>query len=133
MKAMKSVLWSMLLLSSLAFAAGDGGKKQVDVDPVDVPEKMVVQPTPAEIHEDNTNTRSCESCHTKSDQAEPKPMNHFLTTKDCGACHFSKSWVPLKVYQHLTGRYPGALRSKPDADPQECRACHISNSEYLAR
>lgn len=129
MKTLRALVWLMLLVSGMVFAADVGSKgKQVDVPPVDVPEKMVVEPTSEEIHEDMTNTRTCGSCHTKSDlQAEPKPMNHFLTTKDCGACHFSKSWVPLRYYTHLSGRY------KPNATPEDCLSCHTSNSEYLAR
>lgn len=128
MKALKTLVWLFLLVSATAFAGDNGSKgKRVDVDPVDVPEKMVIQPTPEEIHAESM-TRTCGSCHIQGDlEAEPKPLNHFLTTKDCGACHFSKSWVPLRFYSHLTGKY------RPNATPQDCQSCHTSNSEFLAR
>lgn len=127
MKVLSALVWLMLLLSATAFAAGGSTGNRVDVDPVDVPEKMVVQPTPEEIHEESI-TRTCSSCHIQGDlEAEPKPLNHFLTTKDCGACHFNKSWVPLRFYSHLTGKY------RANATPQECKSCHTSNSEFLAR
>lgn len=126
MKAVRALIWLMLLVSATAFAA-DGDKKRVDVEPVDVPEKAVVQPTPEEIHEESI-TRTCSSCHIQGDlEAEPKPLDHFLTTKDCGACHLSKSWLPLRFYSHLTGKY------RPNSTPQECKSCHTSNSEFLAR
>ncbi len=127
MNALRFFVIMMLLASASVFAAEPSGKgdKKIDVEQVDVPETMVVQPTPEEIHEDSI-TRSCSSCHVHGDmKAEPKPMNHFLTTRECGDCHFSKSWVPLRYYRHLSGRY------KPNATPQECLSCHASNSEYL--
>ena len=128
MKALRTLVGLMLLVSVTVFAADAGPNgKRVDVDPVDVPEKAVVQPTPEEIHEESI-TRTCNSCHVQGDpEAEPKPLNHFLTTKDCGACHFSKSWVPLRFYSHLTGKY------KPNATPQDCLSCHTSNNEYLVK
>ncbi len=128
MKMLRVLLCLVLLVSATAFAAdGAKGKKQVDVPPVDVPEKAVIQPTPEEIHEESI-TRACGSCHIQGDlEAEPKPLNHFLTTKDCGACHLSKSWIPLRFYSHLTGKY------RANATPQDCQSCHTSNSEFLAR
>ncbi len=128
MKTVRAMIWLMLWLSATAFAAGDASKgRRVDVDPVDVPEKMVVQPTPEEIHQESF-TRSCGSCHIQGDlEAEPKPMDHFQTTKDCVACHFNKSWVPLRYYSHLTGKY------RPNDTPQECLSCHTTNSEFHAR
>jgi len=128
MKPLRMLVWLMLLVTATTFAANGGSKgKRVDVDPVDVPEKMVVQPTTEEIHEESI-TRACSSCHNQGDlEAEPKPLNHFLTTKDCGTCHFNKSWVPLRLYSHLSGKY------RPNSTPQDCQSCHASNSEFLAR
>lgn len=128
MKAVRFLVWLAMLVSMTTFAGESTSKgKQVDVPAVDVPEKMVVQPTPAEIHEDFPD-RSCASCHTPSNQeAESKPLNHFLTAKDCDKCHFSKSWIPLRLYSHLSARY------RPNSDPQNCSSCHMSNSEFLAR
>lgn len=119
------ILW-IVCLPGLAVAADSKGGR-VDVPEVDVPEKMVVQPTPEEIHQEFPE-RACSSCHAPNSlDAEPKPLNHFLTTRDCGACHFDKSWVPLRIYQHRTGRY------RPNATPQDCLSCHTTNSEYIAR
>jgi nitrate/TMAO reductase-like tetraheme cytochrome c subunit len=126
MKAIRAFIWVLLLVSATSFAA-DGKAKRLEVEPVDVPEKAVVQPTPEEIHQESI-TRTCVSCHFQGDlEAEPKPLNHFLTTKDCGACHFNKSWVPLRFYSHLSGRY------KPNSTPEDCLSCHKSNSEFLVR
>lgn len=127
------VLMFALMLTNMAVAA-DTQEKRIDVAPVDVPEKIVIQPTSAEIHADAEPGQTCTSCHgPNSLDAEKKPLTHFLTTKDCGTCHFNKSWVPIRHYTHLNGKYSGMLRSKPDVDPQECNSCHVSNTEFLAR
>ena len=129
MKALRILVGLMLMLSVAVFAADKAKGARVDVDPVDVPEKILVKPTSAEIHEEYTATRSCSSCHTQSSlDAEPKPANHFMTTKDCDKCHFSTSWVPLRIYSHLSGKYNRQTRN-----PQECTECHTSNNEFIAR
>lgn len=126
MRTIRKLMCLLMLVSLPVMADGTKGSA-VDVPPVDVPEQMVIQPTPAEIHEDFPD-RTCGSCHTQSNQeAEPKPLNHFLTTKDCGQCHFNKNWIPLRLYSHLTGKY------RPNATPQECLSCHTSNSEFFAK
>lgn len=114
--------------------AADAKGKRIDVAPVDVPEKIVVQPTSAEIHEDAPPGQTCTSCHGPNAlDAETKPLTHFLTTKDCGTCHFNKSWVPLRNYTHLNGKYPGMIRAKPDVDSTDCAGCHVTNTEFQAR
>lgn len=135
MKALQVLICILLMAAASNYAvAADAKGKRIDVEPVDVPEKIVVQPTPAEIHEDAPPGQTCVSCHgPNSLDAETKFLTHFLTTKDCGTCHFNKSWVPLRNYNHLNGKYPGMLRAKPDVDPQDCKSCHISNTEFLAR
>lgn len=129
--------WTCVLLLSMASIvtyAADAKDKKIDVDKVDVPEKVVIQPTSAEIHEDAEPGQTCTSCHgPNSLDAEKKPLTHFLTTKDCGTCHFNKSWVPIRNYTHMNGKYSGMLRTKPDIDPMECNSCHISNTEFQAR
>ncbi len=130
MKALRILLCIMLFASITGYAADAKVKKRVDVDTVDVPEKIVIQPTPAEIHEDAPIGQKCESCHgPNSLDAETKPLNHFLTTRDCGVCHFNKSWVPLRIYTHKSARY------KPVAggDPTDCASCHVSNNEFQAQ
>jgi len=126
------VLISLLLMltaSSVAISA-DAKGKNIDVSPVDVPEKIVVQPTSAEIHMDAPPDQTCTSCHgPNSVDAESKPLTHFLTTKDCGTCHFNKSWIPLRIYNHLSGRY----HPKPDVSPTDCAECHVTNTEFQAK
>jgi hypothetical protein len=135
MKSLKMLMCIVVLaLATHVAMAGDGKGKSVDVAPVDVPEKIVIQPTSAEIHEDAPPDQKCGSCHGPSSvDAEKKPLNHFVTTKDCGTCHFNKSWVPLRMYTHQSGRYQSVLRTKPDADIQDCASCHFSNNEFMAR
>ena len=136
MKALRILICTLMLASAANFAvAADAAKdKRIDVSPVDVPEKIVVQPTSAEIHNDAPPDQTCASCHgPNSRDAETKPLTHFLTTKDCGTCHFNKSWIPLRNFTHMSGKYPGMLRAKPDTDPLDCKSCHISNNEFLAR
>jgi len=75
MKSLRVLLCIMLLASVSSYAADAKGKKRVDVDTVDVPEKIVIQPTPAEIHEDAPIGQKCESCHGPSSlDAETKPL-----------------------------------------------------------
>lgn len=135
MKSLK--IWLSVVLFALSThvaLAADAKDKRIDVDPVDVPEKVVIQPTSAEIHQDAEPGQTCTSCHGQNSlDAEKKPLTHFLTTKDCGTCHFNKSWVPIRNYTHMNGKYSGMLRTKPDVDPQECNSCHISNTEFQAR
>lgn len=139
MKLLRFLICVLLVLttSGLAFAADSKGKR-IDVAPVDVPEKAVVQPTPEEIHADSAPGQTCNSCHGPNSQdAEKKPLNHFLTTKDCGTCHFNKSWFSLRIYTHTNGRYQAMLRNptrpNPNPDPQDCANCHFSNNEFLAK
>ncbi len=125
-------LLALAILPGLSSAA-DSKQKRIDVSPVDVPEKVVIQPTPAEIHEDAEPGQTCTSCHgANSLDAEKKPLNHFLTTKDCGTCHFNKSWVPLRNYNHMNGRYPSMQRDHSEILPQDCNECHITNTEFQA-
>jgi hypothetical protein len=127
MKTLRTLALVLLMVTFSTFAGAADTKDRVEVPAVDVPETMVVQPTSAEIHEDSRE-RTCVSCHSPNNQdAESKPLNHFLTTKDCGQCHFNKSWIPLRQYSHLSGKY------RPNSTPQECASCHTSNSEFLAR
>jgi hypothetical protein len=114
-------------MSFSALSAGTKGKDIV-VPNVDVPEQILVQPTPDIIHQEAPIDQPCSACHNPSSlEAEYKYPNHFLTTKECDKCHLNKSWVPLRVYQHLSGKY------RPNSIPQECDSCHTSNSEFLAR
>jgi hypothetical protein len=120
---------ALLVIFSTAAAADEPGKKKsdVEVDSVDVPEKILIQPTPAEIHEESFD-RACNSCHNPSNpDTEHRPLNHFLTSRECVKCHLSKSWVPLRLYSHLTPKY------KPGPSGQDCLSCHTSNSEYYAK
>ncbi len=131
MNALRILVCALMLAVMSGFVvAADGEGKRVDVDPVDVPEKVVIQPTPAEIHADAPLEQKCTSCHgPNSVDAESKPLNHFLTTRDCGVCHFNKSWVPLRIYTHMSARY----RPNPAVDPMDCLACHVTNTEFQAR
>jgi hypothetical protein len=129
MKILKLLLLIVLMVA-LPVAADEAGKskKKVDVEAVDVPEKILIQPTPEEIHQDAPPEQKCSSCHAPNNaNAESKPLNHFLTTRDCGVCHFDKSWVPLRIYNHMNGRY------HPNATPDDCQSCHISNTEFTAK
>ena len=130
MKVLRILVGLILLAAIVTFAADKPAKgARVDVDAVEVPEKILVKPTSAEIHEEYTATRTCASCHTQSSlDAEPKPTNHFMTTKDCDKCHFSTSWVPLRIYSHLSGKY-----NRQNRNPQDCTECHSSNNEFIAR
>lgn len=133
MKTLRILICTVLLAFAANVAAADAANskgKRVDVDTVDVPEKKVIQPTSEEIHMDAPPDQKCSSCHgPNSLDAEIKPLDHFLTTKDCGICHFNKSWIPLRIYTHLSARY----RPKPDVDPTDCKGCHVSNNEFQAR
>lgn len=128
-----SILMCAMFFCVASSAMGADKEKRVDVAPVDVPEKVLIQPTPAEIHEDAEPGQTCTSCHGQNSlDAEKKPLTHFLTTKDCGACHFNKSWVPLRNYTHMNGKYSGMLRDNPDISPQDCNECHTTNTEFQA-
>lgn len=131
MKTLKTAIGVILLLGVMNTAiAADPKEKRIDVGPVDVPEKVVIQPTPDEIHRDAPVDQKCSSCHgPNSLDAETKPLTHFLTTKDCGTCHFNKSWIPLRIYTHLSARY----RPNSDVDPTDCAGCHTTNTEFQAR
>lgn len=134
MKTLRA-LWCALLLAAASYhvVAADAEGKRIDIDPVDVPEKVVIQPTPAEIHMDAPPDQKCSSCHgPNSLDAEPKPLTHFLTTRDCGTCHFNKSWVPLRIYTHMNGKYSCVVRAKPDVSPDDCAGCHVGNTEFQA-
>ena len=138
MKTLRVLLCGLFLCVAAGAMAADAKEKRIDVNPVDVPEKVVIQPTPAEIHEGSEPGQACQSCHgANSLDAEKKPMNHFMTTRDCGTCHFNKSWVPIRNYTHMNGRYQAMLRDtrrpEPVTDPQDCANCHFSNNEFLAR
>ena len=120
-----------LLFSMAAGAAQDAkSDSQVDVPSVDVPEKMVVPPTSKEIHDDFPE-RSCQSCHSGIESgALQKPLNHFVTTtRDCGACHLSQTFLPLRLYRHRSPKY----KADPARPPQDCNLCHTSNSEFYAK
>ena len=100
-------------------------EKNINVPPVGVKEKFV--PTPEEIHQDVPVDQKCSSCHTPSNQdIESKSISHFMTHRECDQCHLNKSWIPLKIYRHLSGKY------RANSSPQECDSCHTSNSEYRA-
>lgn len=127
MKALRVLMVAVLLACAQAAVAEE---KRIDVDSVDVPERIVVQPTPEEIHTDAPPEQKCSSCHGPSGLgAEVKPLDHFLTTRDCGVCHFNKSWIPLRIYNHMSARY----RPRPGGDPTDCKECHVSNTEFQAR
>jgi len=123
------IFFAALLLSLSALAA-DTPKtsERVDVDVVDVPEKSLTPSTPTEIHEDAPAGRTCASCHQPADlEAQPKPLDHFQTNRDCGVCHLKQTWIPLKLYYHLSGKY------KANSTPQDCISCHTMNTEYRVK
>jgi hypothetical protein len=134
MKTVRSVLllaaMAALLFTVSAGAAQDQkSDSQVDVPPVDVPETMIVPPTSKEIHDDFPE-RSCASCHSGSEtDALQKPMNHFLTTRDCVACHLTQTFLPLRLYRHRSPKY----KPEPGQSSQDCNLCHTSNSEFFAK
>jgi hypothetical protein len=133
MNALRALICTLMLaLTVNVSVAADAAKdKRIDVPPVDVPEKTVIQPTSAEIHAEAPPEQTCSSCHgANALDAERKPLTHFLTTKDCGTCHFNKSWVPLRNYTHTNGKYSGMQRDNPDISPQDCIECHTTNIEY---
>lgn len=130
-------IYAWLLTLALCFAnpllalAGASAKADVDidVDVIEVPEEILVEPTPQEVHEENL-SRKCSSCHTPvNPEVQSKFLNHFQTSRECDTCHLSKSWLPLRLYSHLTPKY----RARAGQDSQECLSCHVSNSEYFAR
>lgn len=119
------------LLFYMTTGAADDSKNgsQVDVPSVDVPETMIVPPTSKEIHDDYPE-RSCQSCHSGSEAgALQKTLNHFLTTRDCVACHLSQTFLPLRMYLHRSPKY----KSDPARPLQDCNLCHTSNSEFYAK
>lgn len=134
MKTLRVLVCTLLLVAVSSYGvAADSKGKSINVNPVDVPEKILLNPTPEEIHADAPPDQRCDACHKQGSlDAEPKPTNHFLTTKDCGTCHFNKSWVPLRNYSHMSGKYSCLVRVKPDVSPDDCKGCHIGNIEYQA-
>jgi hypothetical protein len=123
-----NILKVLALLLALISAFSSIAAENIKAPSVDVPEKKVFQPTPEDIHQDAPPDQPCSSCHNPASlDAEYKWPSHFLTTKECDKCHLNKSWIPLRMYSHLSGKY------RPNATPQECDSCHTSNSEFLAR
>lgn len=89
----------------------------------------LVNPTPEEVHQESAHILECSTCHSQKEAdtgISIKPMNHFLTTKDCKECHFNKTWIPLRYYNHLTPKYKNSPANL------ECTACHTSNTEFRA-
>lgn len=111
----------ILMNATLVFSK----EKNISAPPVGIQEEFV--PTPEQIHQDVPIEQKCSSCHTEANQdIESKAINHFMTQRDCNVCHLNKSWIPLKIYRHLSGRY------RPNSTPQECDSCHTTNSEFRA-
>lgn len=97
------------------------------IAPVEVPDGLQVEPpSTAEIHESFPD-RPCSSCHSPINrEVESKLPSHFVTNKECGDCHYTQRWIPLKIYSHIGARY----RRPNDADPQECKTCHTANNQF---
>jgi len=131
---MKKTLLLAFMVMNFSFLAMpvNAAGRSVDVGPVDVPEQKVETPRPAEIHE-NIQDTPCSSCHAPMNpDIESKLPSHFVTNKECGTCHYTQRWIPLRIYTHINARYAGSLR-KNDADPQDCTACHITNNQFMAK
>jgi len=95
---------------------------------VGVDTQPAFQPTPEDIHQDAPVEQKCSACHNPASlDVEYKSPSHFLTTRECDQCHLNKSWIPLRLYVHMSGKY------KRNATPLECDSCHTTNSEYIAR
>jgi len=127
MEKFRITLMMALMVISFSVMSAGTKEKNIVVPNVDVPEQIIIQPTPDIIHLDAPIDQQCSSCHNPASlEAEYKARNHFLTPRDCDKCHLNKSWVPLRFYFHLSGKY------KANSTPQECDSCHTSNSEYFA-
>jgi hypothetical protein len=127
MKTCRLIL--LIALTAMSLSAQSAGTKEKDivVPNVDVPEQIMVQPTPDIIHQEAPIDQPCSACHNPSSlEAEFKAQNHFFTTRECDKCHLNKSWFPLRVYQHLSGKY------KPNSSPQDCESCHTTNNQFIA-
>ena len=77
------------------------------------------------IFDHSSVTGSCDSCHNGT-TATGKPAGHFITSLDCELCHTTADWLPLTMYSHTSGSYPG------DHQPSVgCTDCHTGNSETI--
>ena len=126
MKMLRIFLMALLAVSlNVAYAASK--EQKIVVPSVGVPDKQTFEFTPEQIHRDSPVEQKCSSCHNQANEdTEFKAPNHFLTTRECDQCHSNKSWIPLRPYTHLSGKY------RPNSSPQECDSCHTTNSEYRA-
>ena len=127
---MKKLMPVLLLLCLGYFPAQGVAAGNEVIAPVEVPDGLSVEPpSTAEIHESFPD-RPCSSCHSPINKdVESKWPSHFVTNKECGDCHYTQRWIPLKIYSHMAARY----RRSNDVDPQECKSCHTSNSQFLAK
>ena len=123
-KSLVRLVASMVLVGICCVCYAD----ETQVMPVEVPDS-VLDPTPAEIHE-NFPERPCSSCHSPANkEVESKWPSHFVTNKECGSFHYTQRWVPLTIYSHIGARY----RLPPGQDPQECQVCHVTNSQFMTK
>jgi hypothetical protein len=126
---MKLAITLVLLLLMGSFPVFSVAQERFEIKPIEVPEPAIAEPNPAEIHE-NSQDKPCSSCHAPINrEIESKLPSHFVTNKECGECHYTQRWIPLRIYSHTSARY----RRPMDTDPQECLACHMSNSQFLAQ
>ena len=68
---------------------------------------------------------SCATCHNGA-TATGKPSSHFVTTRQCDACHTTSTWTPATAYTHLTPWF------KSHGTRVSCKGCHKNNGEQLA-
>jgi hypothetical protein len=123
MKNLCSLLLICLIIGASTSAVAK--EKNISAPPVGVKEEFT--PSTEDIHRDVPIEQKCSSCHTEANQdIQSKPVGHFMTHRECDQCHLDKSWIPLRIYRHLSGKY------RPNASPQECDSCHTTNSEYRA-
>ncbi len=97
--------------------------------PVEIPDSLIMDPSPGLIHENNLES-PCSSCHNQINRdIEYKLPNHFVTNMDCGSCHYTQRWIPLRIYSHINARY----RRPGNFDPQDCTVCHVTNSQFMSK
>ncbi|NOR43651.1 MAG: hypothetical protein GQ572_09975, partial [Gammaproteobacteria bacterium] len=73
------------------------------------------------IH-DTTSTGQCDTCHSTTGGARPKPGGHLSTTVQCDVCHSTNGWAPSIFSHDPQGNYPGDHWRDPG-----CSVCHGSS------
>lgn len=69
---------------------------------------------------DSNSAGNCNSCHSSTGGARPKPSSgHISTNLQCDSCHTTTQWAPTNFTHNPNGNYPGDHKRATN-----CVTCH---------